>query len=138
MRQGLSVVRVHADAPRSRGRGARYFGVCNRNRQGRGEAVHYRRQRHPLPYEDGYFDYIISITTLHNFYNSELRKALQEIERVGKQNKHVIVESYRNEREKANLLYWQLTCRSFYTPDEWEWFMKDSGYTGDFSCVYFE
>ncbi len=91
-----------------------------------------------LPYEDDYFDYIISITTLHNLYNYELRKALQEIERVGKQNKHVIVESYRNEREKANLLYWQLTCRSFYTPDEWEWFMAESGYTGDYSYIVFE
>jgi len=91
-----------------------------------------------LPYEDGYFDYIISITTLHNLYNYELRKALQEIERVGKQNKHVIVESYRNEREKANLLYWQLTCRSFYTPKEWEWFMTESGYTGDYSYIAFE
>ena len=91
-----------------------------------------------MPYEDGYFDYIISITTLHNLYNYELRKALQEIERVGKQNKHVIIESYRNEREKANLLYWQLTCRSFYTPEEWEWFMTESGYTGDYSYIVFE
>ena len=91
-----------------------------------------------LPYEDGYFDYIISITTLHNLYNYELRKALQEIERVGKQNKHVIIESYRNEQEKANLLYWQLTCRSFYTPGEWEWFMAESGYTGDYSYIVFE
>jgi ubiquinone/menaquinone biosynthesis C-methylase UbiE len=91
-----------------------------------------------LPYENGYFDYIISITTLHNLYNYELRKALQEIERVGKQNKHVIIESYRNEQEKANLLYWQLTCRAFYTPEEWEWFMTESGYTGDYSYIVFE
>jgi protein-L-isoaspartate(D-aspartate) O-methyltransferase len=91
-----------------------------------------------LPYEDGYFDYIISITTLHNLYNYELRQALQEIERVGKKNKHVIIESYRNEQEKANLLYWQLTCRAFYTPEEWEWFMTESGYTGDYSYIVFE
>ena len=32
--------------------------------------------------------------------------------------------SYRNEIEKANLLYWQVTCESFYTPDEWKWFFK--------------
>ncbi len=90
-----------------------------------------------LPYEDNYFDYVVSITTLHNLYNYDLRKALQEIERVGKQ-KHVIVESYRNEREKVNLLYWQLTCRSFYTPKEWEWFLAESGYTGDYSYIAFE
>jgi len=91
-----------------------------------------------LPYPGHAFDFVISITTFHNLYNYELRKALQEVERVGKEKKHIVIESYRNEREKANLLYWQLTCRSFYTPAEWEWFMKESGYTGDFGCIYFE
>ena len=92
-----------------------------------------------LPFEDNTFDFVVSITTLHNLYNYELRKAVQEIERVGKgSKKHIIIESYRNEREKANLLYWQLTCRSFYTPQEWEWFMEESGYTGDYSYIVFE
>ncbi|MBI3553545.1 MAG: class I SAM-dependent methyltransferase [Elusimicrobia bacterium] len=91
-----------------------------------------------LPYPDKSFDYVVSVITLHNLYNYELRRAFQEIERVGRGAKHIIVESYRNEREKANLLYWQLTCRSFYMPKEWEWFMKDSGYTGDHSFIFFE
>ena len=92
-----------------------------------------------LPFEANTFDFVVSVTTLHNLYNYELRKAFQEIERVGKgAKKHVIVESYRNESEKANLLYWQLTCRSFYTPQEWEWFMEDSGYIGDYSYIVFE
>lgn len=91
-----------------------------------------------LPYPDKSFDFVVSLSTFHNLYNYELKKALQEVERVGKGKKHILVESYRNEREKANLLYWQLTCRSFYTPQEWEWFMKDSGYTGDYSYIVFE
>lgn len=92
-----------------------------------------------LPFEDDSFDFVVSITTLHNLYNYELRSALSEIQRVGKGNKkHVVVESYRNESEKVNLLYWQLTCRSFYTPREWEWFMDESGYTGDYSYIAFE
>ena len=92
-----------------------------------------------LPYEDGAFDFVVSVTTLHNLYNFELRRAVQEIQRVGKKDsKHIVVESYRNEREKVNLLYWQLTCRSFYTPEEWEWFLKESGYTGDYSYIVFE
>jgi len=91
-----------------------------------------------LPWPDKHFDFVISLNTLHNFYNYDLRRALQEIERVGKDKKYVVVESYRNEREKANLLYWQLTCRSFYTPKEWQWFMDESGYTGDLGCIYFE
>jgi len=91
-----------------------------------------------LPFGDRSFDFVVSITTLHNLHNYELKRALREIERVGKQKKYVVVESYRNEREKANLLYWQLTCRSFYKPEEWEWFMKESGYTGDYGCIFFE
>ena len=48
------------------------------------------------------------------------------------------MESYRNEEEKANLLYWQLTCESFYTPKEWEWLFEQTGYQGDYGCIYFE
>lgn len=91
-----------------------------------------------LPYPDKTFDFVVSILTLHNFHNYELYNALQEIERVGKDRKYIVIESYRNDREKANLLYWQLTCQSFYTPQEWEWFFKQSGYTGDYGCIFFE
>jgi ubiquinone/menaquinone biosynthesis C-methylase UbiE len=91
-----------------------------------------------LPYPDKSFDFIFSVTTLHNLHNYELDPALREIERVGRGAKHIIIESYRNEREKANLLYWQLTCRSFYMPKEWEWFFERSGYTGDYSYIVFE
>lgn len=90
-----------------------------------------------LPYPDKYFDLVISINTLHNLYCYELDQALREVERVAK-NKYLVVESYRNEEEKANLLYWQLTCECFYTPAEWEWWFKQTGYTGDHSFIYFE
>lgn len=91
-----------------------------------------------LPFPDNYFDLVFSITTLHNLYNYELHKALTEIERVGKKNKYICVESYRNEAEKANLLYWQVTCEAFCTPEEWDWWFKLTGYTGDHSFIYFE
>jgi len=91
-----------------------------------------------LPYADQSFDFVVSLGTLHNLYNYELWSALQEIERVSKNQKYVVIESYRNEQEKANLLYWQLTCESFYTPQEWEWLFKQNGYTGDYGCIFFE
>jgi SAM-dependent methyltransferase len=91
-----------------------------------------------LPFPDGHFDFVFSITTLHNLHCYDLDKALREIERVGKKDKYICVESYRNEQEKANLLYWQVTCEAFNTPQEWEWWFEQTGYTGDHSFIYFE
>lgn len=91
-----------------------------------------------LPYKDKSFDLVYSITTLHNLCVFNLKKAVQHIERVSKGNSYIMVESYRNEREKANLLYWQLTCECFYTPEEWEWLYREWGYTGDYSFIFFE
>lgn len=91
-----------------------------------------------LPFEDKSFDFVLSITTLHNLYNYDLHKSLQEIERVGKGKGYVAVEAYRNEREKVNLMYWQLTCRQFKTPEEWVWAYNQAGYTGDYEFIYFE
>ncbi len=91
-----------------------------------------------LPFEDNSFDLVVSITTLHNLYCMDFHKALMEIERVGKKNKYICVESYRNEEEKVNLLYWQVTCEMFCTPEEWQWWFDTCGYTGDHSFIYFE
>jgi len=91
-----------------------------------------------LPWPDDYFDLVISINTFHNLFNFQLDRALKEFERVGKDNKYLCVESYRTEQEKANLLYWQVTCEAFCTPEEWEWWFNYSGYSGDHSFIYFE
>lgn len=91
-----------------------------------------------LPFEDNSFDFVVSLNTLHNLQCFDLKKSLQEIERVGKKNKFICVESYRNESEKTNLLYWQLTCESFCTPEEWAWWFDETGYSGDHGFIYFE
>lgn len=91
-----------------------------------------------LPFPDHSFDLVISINTLHNLHCYDLYPALREIERVGKRNKYICVESYRSEEEKANLLYWQVTCEAFCTPAEWEWWFGHCGYTGDHSFIFFE
>jgi protein-L-isoaspartate(D-aspartate) O-methyltransferase len=91
-----------------------------------------------LPYPDKSFDLVVSINTLHNLRIYDLDKALREIERVGKRYKYIVMDSYRDEREKVNLLYWQLTCECIFTPQEWEWIFENAGYTGDYGCVFFE
>ncbi len=104
------------------------------------EVKPFLRQGHAkeLPFDDKSFDLVISITTLHNLPCYDLYPALKEIERVGRKNKYICVESYRNEEEKANLLYWQLTCEMFCTPEEWNWWFELTGYRGDHSFIYFE
>lgn len=91
-----------------------------------------------LPYEDDSFDLVISITTLHNLHCYNLDKALREMQRVSKKHKYLCVESYRTDQEKVNLLYWQLTCECFFTPQEWQWWFTNTGYDGDYSFIYFE
>lgn len=91
-----------------------------------------------LPFADHFFDLVFSINTLHNLPCYKLEKALHEISRVGKEKKYIVVESYRNEEEKVNLLYWQLTCESFYSPKEWEWWFNHCQYQGDHSFIFFE
>jgi len=90
-----------------------------------------------LPYADKSFDLVFSINTLHNLHNHDLENSLKEMERVGKQ-KYLCVESYRNETEKANLLFWQVTCEQFNSPKDWEWWFQVTGYSGDYSFIYFE
>jgi protein-L-isoaspartate(D-aspartate) O-methyltransferase len=90
-----------------------------------------------LPWPDNSFDFVFSLNALHNLHNYDLDKALREMERVGKK-KYLCVESYRTEEEKANLLYWQVTCEAFCTPEEWQWWFDRTGYSGDHSFIYFE
>ncbi len=91
-----------------------------------------------IPFADNEFDLVISLATLHNLKVYDLEKAVREIERVSKKSSYIMVESYRNDREEVNMLYWQLTCASYYSVDEWEWLYKKWGYTGDYSFIFFE
>ena len=90
-----------------------------------------------IPFGDGEFDLVFSINTLHNLSNRDLEAALHEIQRVGRQ-KYICVESYRSETEKTNLLYWQVTCEQFNSQDDWAWWFEMTGYTGDYSFIFFE
>lgn len=90
-----------------------------------------------LPYKSNYFDLVFSINTLHNLDIENLFKSLKEISRVTKKRSYICVESYRNEIEKTNLLYWQVTCEAFFSTKEWNWIFKQTNYKGDYSFIYF-
>ncbi|NBV02521.1 MAG: class I SAM-dependent methyltransferase [Burkholderiaceae bacterium] len=89
------------------------------------------------PFSDNEFDLVISLGTLHNLRLFELKVALKEIERVGRQG-YVMLESYRNEQELFHLQCWALTCESFLDREAWVWLYHEFGYTGDYEFIYFE
>jgi ubiquinone/menaquinone biosynthesis C-methylase UbiE len=95
------------------------------------------RAQDPFPYEDNEFGLVISLTCLHNLRIFDLKKALCEIERVGRHG-YVMLESYRNEQEQFNLQCWALTAESFFDEEEWVWLYNHFGYTGDYEFIYFE
>jgi len=90
-----------------------------------------------LPFKDKSFDLAFSINTFHNLTNRGLQQSLCEISRVSR-SQYICVESYRNEEEKMNLLYWQVTCEQFNSEDDWQWWFESSNYSGDFSFIFFE
>jgi ubiquinone/menaquinone biosynthesis C-methylase UbiE len=95
------------------------------------------RAQDVYPFKDKEFDLVISLGTLHNLRIFDLKKALSEIERVGKAG-YVMLESYRNEQEQFNLQCWALTCESFFDEEEWVWLYNHFGYSGDYEFIYFE
>ena len=112
------------------------YGLANAKEEIRDNLFRYRAQD-AYPFGDKSFDLVISLTTLHNLRLFELKTALHEIERVGK-NKYVMLESYRNELELFNLECWALTAESFFDSAEWIWLYDHFGYTGDYEFIYFE
>jgi ubiquinone/menaquinone biosynthesis C-methylase UbiE len=93
------------------------------------------QSKYPIPTNE--FDLVISLGALHNLRLFDLKSALTEIERIGKQS-YVMMESYRSEQELFNLQCWALTCESFFDEAEWIWLFKNFGYSGDYELIYFE
>ena len=110
-------------------------GLADAKKEVRDSLFIHRAQDH-YPFEDNEFDLVISLGCFHNLRIFELKNALSETQRVGKQG-YVMLESYRNELELFNLQCWALTCESFFDKDEWIWLYKHFGYEGDYEFIYF-
>lgn len=103
------------------------------------EVLHYWQEdaQTVYPWEDKFFDLVISLMTLHNLNLPDLEVAITEIQRVGK-NAYIYHESYRNEQEQFNLQCWALTAETIIDKEAWLWLYKHLGYTGDYEFAYFE
>lgn len=85
-----------------------------------------------LPFPDKSFDFVFSINTIHNLPEDLCRRALQEIERVSRRHKFVVVDSYRNPDEKERMEQWNLTAHTYFDTERWKRFFREAGYTGDY------
>lgn len=85
-----------------------------------------------LPYPDKYFDLVISINTIHNLPLEECKQALREIQRVTRHFSFITVDAWRNEKEKENLMKWNLTAMTFMHVSDWVSLFLEVGYTGDY------
>jgi len=85
-----------------------------------------------LPYEDNYFDLVISINTIHNLDKIDCVKALNEISRVSKKHSFITVDAYNNEEEKERMFAWNLTAKTIMSVNQWKNFFKENKYEGDY------
>lgn len=86
-----------------------------------------------LPFQNDYFDLVISINTIHNLDKQKCIKALMEIERVSKRNAFVMVDGWKTDQEKENLKNWVLTAKTMLSEKEWLKLFKTAGYNGDYA-----
>jgi ubiquinone/menaquinone biosynthesis C-methylase UbiE len=85
-----------------------------------------------LPYEDNFFDLVISINTIHNLEKVECATALKEISRVSKKNAFLAVDAYRNNKEKQRMYAWNLTAKTIMSVEDWIKFFEKNQYKGDY------
>ena len=85
-----------------------------------------------IPFEDNYFDLVISINTIHNLDLENCKKAIKEISRVTKKDSFLTVDAWRNDKEKENLMKWNLTAKTYMHTEEWKKLFDDLEYKGDY------
>ncbi len=111
------------------------YGIKNAKKEVKDHLFVHRAQD-KFPYKTNQFDLVFSIHCLHNLQIFDLKKAIKEIQRVGKKG-FIALEGYRNEKELFNLQCWALTAESFFSDKEWIWLYNNFGYTGDYEFIYF-
>ena len=90
-----------------------------------------------LPYKNKYFDFVVSISTIHNVNKSGIERSLREIIRVSKKNSFIRVKGYSNLREKKEIDDWNIVAKSNLSEKNWIKIFIKTGYTGDYQFSKF-
>lgn len=91
-----------------------------------------------LPFDDGSFDLVTAINTIHNLTRDECKLALREIQRVSRKHAFIVVDAWRNEDERKRLEDWVLTCKTHMHVDDWKKLFAEAEYTGDYYWFFAE
>lgn len=90
-----------------------------------------------LPYPDRYFDFVVSISTIHNLTKNGIKKSLNEIVRVSKKSSFIRIKAYKNIQEKKYINNWNLVAKSNLGEKDWLRLFKETNYKGDFQFSKF-
>lgn len=90
-----------------------------------------------LPFKDRYFDFVISISTIHNLTKSGIKKSIKEINRVSKGKSFIRVKAHRDKKEKKYIDDWNLVSKSNLNTNEWKKIFQLTNYKGDFDFSSF-
>lgn len=87
-----------------------------------------------LPYEDNFFDAVVSINTIHNLDYDNCKKAIHELKRVANKNQNIFiqVDAYTSEYELELFKEWVLTAETYMKPVDWVNLFKSVDYDGDY------
>jgi ubiquinone/menaquinone biosynthesis C-methylase UbiE len=85
-----------------------------------------------LPFEDDYFDLVISINTLHNLPLIDCKEGLREITRVSKKDSFVMNDAWTSAQGKEAMLKWNLTALTYMSTNDWLKLFREVDYNGDY------
>ncbi len=85
-----------------------------------------------LPYKENSFDLVLAINTIHNLNKKKCAVAIKEINRVSKKHAFIMVDAYKNSKEKEKMYNWNLTAKTIMSRKSWKIFLKKNNYKGDY------
>ena len=77
------------------------------------------------------FDLVLCINTLENIPEPDVRKALRDIQWIGK-NAFIRLDAWHNAEEEQRMMDWHLTGITMMHVDAWKRMFQEEGYTGDY------
>ena len=86
-----------------------------------------------LPFDDGVFDLVISINSLHNILNiNDVIESLKEIQRVSSGRAYVTLGAFKNAEEKLALDNWAVVATTYLHENDWLEIFDKANYSGDY------